>query len=166
MKTNPHIKMVFIVCFMPFFGLSACSDQPDSEIDLQSHQRANVPALTLQQKERISKFATGWPEAPAYSAGFNVLDPSLSTNANAVSSLFDPADDYWGLPRDDAATFELVDAYCSACHSLSIVMQQHATQQRWVELLVWMEKKQGMFPLPKDEKAAILEYLSEHFSAN
>jgi len=107
---------------------------------------AQKAGLSISQENRIMEYAKTWPTTPAYGSGFNALDPTYKV-VNADNSLFDPDDDYWGLPRDEKGSYELVDGYCTACHSLSIVMQQHATEQRWRELLVWMENSQGMVKL-------------------
>jgi len=119
-------------------------------------------ALTAAQKKRAAKHAKTWSPIPSYTADFNALDPSYKV-ASVSDSLFDPSDDYWGLPRDDKGAFELVDAYCTACHSASIVMQQRATPERWKELLIWMEEKQGMATMPAEDEALVLEYIGTHF---
>jgi len=120
-------------------------------------------ALTSVQKIRAREHAKGWSAIPSYSADFNALDPSYKV-ASVSDSLFNPADDYWGLPRDAKGAFELVDAYCTACHSVSIVMQQRATPERWKELLIWMVEKQGMAKMPAEDEALALAYISTHFS--
>jgi len=119
--------------------------------------------FTQAQRARIAEHVKGWDTNPSYEADFNALDPSYKVAALS-NSLFDPADDYWGLPRDEKGTFELVDAYCTACHSASIVMQQRATSERWKELLIWMESKQGMAKIPEQDEDLLLEYLGRHFS--
>jgi len=113
--------------------------------------------------EKVTAMAAHWDKRPSFEFTFNALDPSYNVSTS-TDSLFDSSDEYFGLPRDDAGTFELVDAYCTACHSLSIVMQQRATSDRWAELLEWMEKKQGMAPLPAEDGEKILAYVTEHFS--
>jgi hypothetical protein len=59
----------------------------------------------------------------------------------------------------------LVDQNCTACHSIRIVMQQHATEERWDHLLTWMVEEQGMWEMPEEERATVLAYLTEHFGA-
>ena len=58
---------------------------------------------------------------------------------------------------------ETVAAYCSACHTLQIVMQQRQTRDGWDYLLTWMAEKQGMAEPPPDMRAEILDYLSREF---
>jgi len=114
------------------------------------------------RQERILTMAEQSQLPIDYSTGFNALDPSLSLSA-AQSSRFDPADDYWGLPRDGDGHFELVDIYCTACHSVRIVMQQDASESRWDELLTWMVKKQGMAELEPQDRSNLLTYLADNF---
>jgi len=98
--------------------------------------------------------------APAYPA----LDPFRAIGAERRETPFNPADDYWGLPRSDG--FETVAAYCSACHSLEIVMQQRQTRDGWDYLLTWMAEKQGMAPPPPETRAEILDYLTREFGGD
>ena len=123
------------------------------------------PPLSAAQKARIAEHVTAWAKTPAYDADFNALDPNYKM-PSITNSMFNPVDDYWGLPRDEKGSFELVDAYCTACHSASIVMQQRATPERWKELLVWMEEKQGMAKIPDEDEALVLEYIGTYFSTN
>ena len=124
---------------------------------------AQAPSeLELARQDRIEAFAANWSAQPDFENRFNALTPSKTVSA-LVDTPFDPADDYWGLPRDNSGAHELVAAYCAGCHSLSIVMQQRATRAGWKDLLVWMEEKQGMPPLEADEDY-VLEYLSKYFA--
>ena len=111
--------------------------------------------------DHIIKMADGWTGEIAYGAPYAALAPLSADDAVAADILFDPTDDYWGLPRSDG--IDLVAGYCGACHSLSIVMQQRQTAEGWTYLLDWMEEKQGMAPLPGDDRAAILSYLKREF---
>ncbi|MEZ5894540.1 MAG: hypothetical protein R3C58_15510 [Parvularculaceae bacterium] len=95
--------------------------------------------------------------APAYSA----LDPSVTAAAHGAASKFDPSDDYWGLPRSDG--HEIVAGYCSACHTLQIVMQQHQSEDGWNSLLDWMIEKQGMAAPDDATRAEIVSYLAREF---
>lgn len=115
---------------------------------------------TIKTHTAAKNAASDTPQTPDYSWTFNALDPG-AVSATANAALFDPADDYWGLPRDDGV--DLVAGYCIACHSLRIVMQQRASDARWRELMEWMIKKQGMAPPPEDDFEAIVRYLSENF---
>ncbi len=96
--------------------------------------------------------------APAYAA----LNPYADITASTAASVFDPNEEYWGLPRSVGA--ESVAAWCSACHTLQIVMQQRQSRDGWDYLLHWMVDKQGMAEPPAETRAEILDYLSREFS--
>lgn len=57
-------------------------------------------------------------------------------------------------------------AYCAACHSEMLVAQQGQTREGWDDLLKWMVEKQGMQPIPDDDREIILDYLSEHYNTD
>lgn len=56
--------------------------------------------------------------------------------------------------------------YCASCHSERLVAQQGQTREGWDELLVWMVEKQGMQPIPEEDREAILDYLAEHYNTD
>lgn len=138
---------------------------PDTAADMAADEVPTMDnaALAAARRERVEVLAASWPADPVYQYAFDALDPSLSITAEATSTFFDPEDDYWGLPRTPG--YEAVDLNCTACHSLRIVMQQHATRERWDHLLTWMVEEQGMYPMPDEERALVLAYLVEHFGA-
>ena len=68
-------------------------------------------------------------------------------------------DEYLGLP--DAAGREEVFAYCVACHSMKLVVQQGLTRSGWDELLTWMYDEQEMEPLDPEDKNLVLDYLAK-----
>lgn len=119
----------------------------------------NTPAAM--RHNRIAEMAEGWSGEITYGAAYAALTPLSADDATAADIRFDPTDDYWGLPRSDGV--DLVAGYCGPCHSLAIVMQQRQSTEGWTYLLNWMEKKQGMAPLPGDDRAAILTYLAREF---
>jgi len=54
---------------------------------------------------------------------------------------------------------------CIACHSFQVVTRQGMTRAMWDDTLTLMVERHGMFDLPEDERAVILEYLAEHYPA-
>lgn len=108
--------------------------------------------------------AASWGGAISYAPAYVALNPYQSISAEITQTLFDPSDDYWGLPRSPG--HEWTSAYCVACHSLQIVMQQRQTREGWDYLLTWMVEKQGMAPLPDDTRAEVLDYLVREFPAS
>ena len=121
----------------------------------------HAPQITETPENIFEAMAdAGAPEinyTPAYSA----LDPLTNVSNASSASLFNPQDDYWGLPRSEG--YDLVAAYCSACHSLRIVMQQKQNRDGWDYLLTWMVEQQGMGELYPDDRDQVLEYLTREF---
>lgn len=56
--------------------------------------------------------------------------------------------------------------YCASCHSAMLVAQQGQTRDGWDELLQWMVEKQGMQPIPEEDRDTILDYLAEHYNTD
>lgn len=98
-----------------------------------------------------------------YAPSYNALNPYADAFAQVTASAFDPADEYWGLPRTGG--YETVASYCSACHSLQIVMAQHQSRDGWDYLLAWMVESQGMAPPAPQTRDEILDYLAREFGA-
>ena len=120
---------------------------------------------TANQREKVRVHAENWPRDPQIVPLYDAVDPSLAVGASTGgASLFNPADEFWGLPPVDTGTHTLVAAYCGACHSLKIVMQQRASADRWDDLITWMVDKQGMPPLDADERNQIVRYLGTYFT--
>jgi hypothetical protein len=67
-----------------------------------------------------------------------------------------------GLPPDKGR--DEVAAYCDACHSLKLVVQQGLSRAAWKETLEWMVEEQEMEPLETDEYKLVLDYLAKHVS--
>ena len=57
---------------------------------------------------------------------------------------------------------EEVEAYCSACHSLRLVLQQRLKRSDWDEVLESMAEEQGMSEISPDDRALVLDYLARH----
>lgn len=60
--------------------------------------------------------------------------------------------------------WELVKGYCTGCHSAMKFTQQKLTRDRWQELLVWMQKEQGLKGLSAEDEVKVLDYLSRHYT--
>ena len=59
---------------------------------------------------------------------------------------------------------EETHAYCTACHSEMIVVQQGKTRQHWADLFVWMVDEHGMAEIEEPDLSIILDYLTEHYN--
>jgi len=62
-------------------------------------------------------------------------------------------DNNWKLVRDT----------CTVCHSAKLVTQNRMNRKKWSELIKWMQKEQGLWPLGANE-ALILDYLSKNYA--
>lgn len=139
------------IIYITLLGLGACS----------APEPPTTPDPVEEQLARVKAHSNTWNTEPDYSASFSALDPALTLSGRSTTSLFDPADDYWGLPRTEG--YDLIDAYCTACHTLQIVMQQSATPERWDYMLDWMVREQGMAPMIDGDRDIVLKYLVETF---
>lgn len=83
----------------------------------------------------------------------------LSGGGIAPAAAQDDGDN--GLPPGEGR--DLVAGFCSACHSLKLVMQQGMSRKRWDHTLDWMVEQQGMPELEPEMRATILDYLAEHY---
>ncbi len=60
------------------------------------------------------------------------------------------------------AGWELVQANCIACHSLSLVTQNRMTRSNWISSIRWMQKEQGLWELG-DAETVIVDYLEKNY---
>lgn len=63
-----------------------------------------------------------------------------------------------GLPPGTGQ--KLVANTCTVCHSSAIILQNRMTRKKWDETLTWMQKKQGMGKLSRQNRKKILDYLA------
>ncbi|WP_439523853.1 aldehyde dehydrogenase [Marivita sp.] len=56
--------------------------------------------------------------------------------------------------------------YCASCHSTMLIAQQGQTREGWDELFEWMVEKQGMEPIPEEDRTKILDYLETHYNTD
>ena len=83
--------------------------------------------------------------------------PKTLPVANQPGSNFDASNFAPGAGR------ELVVANCTACHSDKLVTQNRSDRQGWRELIRWMQKKQGLWPLAPQTEDVIVGYLATHY---
>ena len=57
-------------------------------------------------------------------------------------------------------------AFCTACHSAKLIIQQGMTRDQWDETLVWMVEEQAMPEPPTALRELILDYLATQFPPN
>ena len=60
--------------------------------------------------------------------------------------------------------YEIVKENCQACHSLAIVLQNRADRETWLNIIRWMQKKQGLWEFKPEVEKKLLDYLSTNYS--
>jgi len=69
-----------------------------------------------------------------------------------------------------ASGVEDVVANCTACHSAKFITLQRGDRQTWKDMIVWMQKTQGLWSLDipnaqgKNTEKVILDYLSKNYA--
>ena len=62
-----------------------------------------------------------------------------------------------------APGFEQVKKTCTVCHSAMLITQNKADRDGWLEMIRWMQAKQGLWQLDADTENAILDYLAINY---
>jgi cytochrome c len=55
-----------------------------------------------------------------------------------------------------------VFAYCGACHSLRLVLQQRLSRDTWDDTLVYMVEEQAMPEIDPPDRKLVLDYLGKY----
>ncbi|GAB3649107.1 hypothetical protein GCM10028791_14010 [Echinicola sediminis] len=66
-----------------------------------------------------------------------------------------------GLVAEDG--YETVIANCTNCHAADLITQNRGTEERWMELIDWMQETQGLWDLGSNEEI-IVAYLSKYYA--
>ena len=85
---------------------------------------------------------------------------AYATSVAAEKPAPNSVDGQTGLVVDKG--YEIVKAYCTACHSARLITQAGKTRQGWVDSIRWMQKTQGLWDLGAYENE-ILDYLSTNY---
>jgi hypothetical protein len=86
----------------------------------------------------------------------NITPVSIIDSADIVNGIHVPS----GLIADKGLA--LVVGVCGNCHSIDLVKQNRATKSGWKEMIVWMQKTQGLWDLGAKEEP-ILVYLAKNY---
>jgi hypothetical protein len=62
-----------------------------------------------------------------------------------------------------APGFEQVKTTCTVCHSARLITQNRADRDGWLEMIRWMQSKQGLQELEPELESTILDYLSTNY---
>ena len=63
-----------------------------------------------------------------------------------------------------APGFEQVKKTCTVCHSAMMITQNKADRDGWLEMIRWMQAKQGLWELEPDVEKEILDYLATNYA--
>lgn len=66
-----------------------------------------------------------------------------------------------GLIAD--SNFDLVVTNCTGCHAAELVIQNRQTADGWKSIIEWMQEKQNLWDLGKDE-SKIIAYLAKNYA--
>jgi len=91
-------------------------------------------------------------------------EDSTQTQADAEAEMAEKIGDVGALYPDEGA--DVTYDYCASCHSTMLIAQQGQTREDWDDLLVWMVEKQGMQPIPEEDREIVLDYLAEHYNTD
>jgi hypothetical protein len=63
-----------------------------------------------------------------------------------------------------APGFEQVKTTCTVCHSPKLITQNRSDRDGWLEMIRWMQAKQGLQQLDPAVENTILDYLSTNYN--
>ncbi len=118
-----------------------------------------------------------WPALALVAVGLVVLSgcakedaPATTIDPPAMPPTATPATMAAAEPQIDAATgfkmtgdWQLVRGNCTGCHSAKLITQQRGTEQQWLTMIRWMQKKQNLWQFDPDTETRIIAYLAEHY---
>lgn len=56
-----------------------------------------------------------------------------------------------------------VRAHCGGCHSYSVVTNQRANRDGWLNTIRWMQRTQKLWEIPAETETRILDYLAANY---
>ena len=59
--------------------------------------------------------------------------------------------------------WEDVRAHCGGCHAYSVVTNQRANRDAWLDMIRWMQRTQNLWQIPDETENRILDYLAENY---
>ncbi len=62
-----------------------------------------------------------------------------------------------------APGFDEVKQTCTVCHSAMLITQNKADRDGWLEMIRWMQSKQGLWDLEPQLENTILDYLEANY---
>ena len=62
-----------------------------------------------------------------------------------------------------APGYDTVKTQCTVCHSAKLIIQNRADRNGWLQMIRWMQRSQGLWPLGPSE-GVILDYLETNYA--
>ena len=62
-----------------------------------------------------------------------------------------------------APGWEIVRNNCIACHSAQQFLRQRGNATTWTEMIRWMQREGGLWPLSAETETAIVSYLADNY---
>ena len=59
--------------------------------------------------------------------------------------------------------YEMVKETCTVCHTAQLITQNRADRAGWLEMIRWMQEKQGLWELEPEMEKGILDYLATNY---
>lgn len=87
--------------------------------------------------------------------------PELAAEPEPVATAEPALDPVTGLKM--IGDWETVRANCTACHSSKLITQQRGTEQQWLTMIRWMQKKQNLWEFDPVTEAKIIGYLAANY---
>lgn len=72
-----------------------------------------------------------------------------------------PLDPLTGMKVADG--WELVRVHCTVCHSPQQYLKQKGTESTWTDIIRWMQRSGGLWPLDAATEAKIVSYLATNY---
>jgi cytochrome c5 len=91
----------------------------------------------------------------------NPAAAALERQAAEAHALQDAREEESVLPEGEGRSETF--AYCTACHSTSIIRRSGFSRVQWDGLMDWMSERHGMNELEGELRTQIVDYLAAHF---
>ncbi len=62
-----------------------------------------------------------------------------------------------------APGWQLVNSNCTLCHSAKIITMQHNSRNGWINIIRWMQDKQGLRKFEQKTEGQLLAYLTKNY---
>lgn len=103
----------------------------------------------------LTKIAATLTTVTVLAVGANAAQPKKIKKVTAI-------DTETGLIAANGV--DVVKANCTVCHSAKFILLQRGDRRTWKEMIVWMQKTQGLWKFDEQTEKTILDYLSANYA--